>query len=319
MNAGTIPQPGDIDLSTDRKKLQRMEVFVLIFGVVLVALSMAGYFINGACKQISDLISQQNTLAEKIGLSISHESYFGNDNSPAPPELLLDVIEFSRTNATLLYTVDRISPAQWRTPLLQQVSDLPPTDGSGAKPTGTATGAKSTDTATGFHFKGFTVSPEIHTVGDLLAASIYQIRLYQAIRDSAQAVSNTWHRSIEVGTAYVLPVLYAVLGAFLFTFRTWCNEHRLTTSANPPRDETGRRTTNPQWPDHISRLLMAGIAGIAIGGLNELFPKEILLSPLALAFLVGYSIEVFISRLDGMIKNISKEKPQLTAEAGHAD
>jgi hypothetical protein len=149
--------------------------------------------------------------------------------------------------------------------------------------------------------------------------SKYQIRLYQAIRDSAQAASNTWRRLIEVVTAYLLPVLYAVLGAILFTFRSWCNEHRRTTSANPPRDENRPRTTNPQWPDHISRLLMAGIAGIAIGALNELFPKEILLSPLALAFLVGYSIEVFISWLDAMITNISKEKPRLAVQPGQSD
>ena len=49
---------------------------------------------------------------------------------------------------------------------------------------------------------------------------------------------------------------------------------------------------------------MAGIAGIAIGAFNDLFPKEVQFSPLALAFVVGYAIDVFTSRLDVVIENL---------------
>jgi hypothetical protein len=121
-----------------------------------------------------------------------------------------------------------------------------------------------------------------------------QIRLYQAIRDRSQDISDKWQGVIAGITAYLLPVLYAVLGAFLYTFRSWCEKH-----------EGGESF---QSPDRTSRFLIAGIAGIAIGAFNDLFPKEVRFSPLALAFVVGYAIDVFTSRLDGLIE-ILKKKP----------
>lgn len=301
--ADTVHRDNLPDLAGDRKKLLWMECWVAIFGFGLVILSMAGYFINTTCKQISELISKQNDAAAKLGLSINYYSYIGNNNFPIPPSLLLDVIEFSRRNATLLYTVNQISEVDRHTPfLLNQVADL-----------------KSTDGDAHFRFtKGFTLNPDIHTISDLLTAGVYQIRLYQAIRDHAQAASDDWNKVIEVGTAYLLPIFYAVLGAFLFMFRSWSREHRHN-NVNPRWNEIRRKTTNPHWPDHISRLLMAGIAGIAIGALNELFPKEILLSPLALAFLVGYSIEIFTSRLDDMINKLKKGQEERPVHAQHAD
>ena len=64
---------------------------------------------------------------------------------------------------------------------------------------------------------------------------------------------------------------------------------------------------------------MAGIAGIAIGALNDLFSKELVISPLALSFLIGYSIEAFTSRLDAIIRKINKGEPELTVRGEHAD
>src|SRR5262249_507375 len=113
------------------------------------------------------------------------------------------------------------------------------------------------------------------------------------------------------------PVLYAALGACVFIFRSWCSEHRRN-NANSRWDHASRRTTNPHWPDHITRVLMACIAGIAIGAVNGLFPKEMLLPPLALAFVVGYSIEIFTSQVDAMIKKLKKEKAEVPT-LQHAD
>ena len=82
-------------------------------------------------------------------------------------------------------------------------------------------------------------------------------------------------------------------GCILYTFRSWCEKHRSRESFHSP--------------DRTSRFLMAGIAGIAIGAFNDLFPKEVLFSPLALAFIVGYAIDVFTSRLDVLIENLKKK------------
>jgi hypothetical protein len=59
--------------------------------------------------------------------------------------------------------------------------------------------------------------------------------------------------------------------------------------------------------DRNSRFLMAAIAGIAISLFASLIPQNMPLSPLALAFLVGYSIEVFTSRLDGLVRKLTRK------------
>jgi hypothetical protein len=205
-----------------------------------------------------------------------------------PPEFHDAIIEFSRKNPALIYTVDRISPTTWLTKLSDQVANLKPTDNGSP------------------FVNGYTVNPGAHSLKDLLDDGVYQIRLYQAIRDSAQNKSIKWHGIVHVMTIYMLPVLYAVLGACLFTFRSWCSEHR-------------RRQPNPNWPDHTSRILVAGIAGIAIGSLSDFFVKELTLPPLALSFLVGYSIEPFISRLDTIMRNLKEGGRGLAPHSEHAD
>ena len=46
---------------------------------------------------------------------------------------------------------------------------------------------------------------------------------------------------------------------------------------------------------------MAFILGATISVFSSLIPKDVLLSPLALAFLGGYSIDAFTSRLDALV------------------
>jgi hypothetical protein len=135
---------------------------------------------------------------------------------------------------------------------------------------------------------------------------VYQIRLYQQIRDSAQNKSIKWHGIVQVMTIYMLPVLYAVLGAVLYTFRSWCGEHR-------------RRHPNPHWPDHTSRILMAGVTGVAIGSLSDFFANAMMLPPLVLSFLVGYSIEAFTARLDTIMRNIKNDVRGLAPRSHPAD
>jgi hypothetical protein len=62
-------------------------------------------------------------------------------------------------------------------------------------------------------------------------------------------------------------------------------------------------------PDRISRFLMAGIAGIAISALSSLIPQELLLSPLAAAFIIGYSIDILTTRLDRYIRKFQQPAP----------
>jgi hypothetical protein len=280
----------------DSKALRRMEWIAGILGLSLVIVSMTLSFIHANCKQVSDAITEQNTAATKIVLSLEYYEYFSkhHDNAatdsttlvmPAPG-LLDDLIDLSRRNVSIMSTADRLnliySIKQIYAPktIFQEIAKLKPTDGQPIL---------STDGQIIPYFNHFAISAEKSTVRDVLNQGHYQIQLYQAIRDHAQQLSESWLKITAQIMAYMMPVFYAVLGAFLFTFRSWCQEGRI-----------------PYWPDRISRLLMAGIVGVAIGAMSELFPKEISLSPLALAFIIGYSIEVFISRLDAWIHNYLK-------------
>jgi hypothetical protein len=53
---------------------------------------------------------------------------------------------------------------------------------------------------------------------------------------------------------------------------------------------------------------VAAIAGEAMTVFSNLIFNESILSPLALAFIVGYSIDLFISRLDAGIRKLGEEQ-----------
>jgi hypothetical protein len=267
--------------SYDEKQLRFVECLVAAFGIFLVLTSMTLSFMNATSKELSTLISEQNDAASRLGSSVHYYEASKPTLPIPPPGLEHDLIEFSRRNAILIYTADRLSITKSikrlfiPESLLDRITKLHTTDGS-------------TDTT----FNHFTLNPSFTAVDDIAGEGVYQIRLYQAIRDHAQDLCGKWQGAIAAVTTYMLPVFYALLGAFLYMFRSWCEEYR--------------RGTPYRSPDRASRFLMAGIAGIAIGALHDLFPTEVLFSPLVIAFVVGYSIDVLTSRLDSLIQDLSK-------------
>jgi hypothetical protein len=267
-------------LSSEHRQLRHIEWLVGSFGFFLVLLSMTLSFMNTTSKEVSGLISDQNDAASRLGSS----AHYYQASPPAlpipPPGLEHSLIEFSRQNASLIYTADRLSIIKsiWRffvpESLLDRIKQL-----------------HTTDDSKNVIFDHLTVNPEQTTVDQIAKEVFYQIRLYQAIRDHAQDLCGKWQGAIAAVTTYMLPVFYALLGAFLYMFRFW------------PESRGARY----QSPDRASRFLMAGIAGIAIGALHDLFPNEVMFSPLVIAFVVGYSIEVLTSRLDALIHELSKK------------
>jgi hypothetical protein len=117
---------------------------------------------------------------------------------------------------------------------------------------------------------------------------------YQEIRDYASAVtadvSLVWG---AVGNV-VLPVLYALLGACAAVLRAFTQQ--LTA-----------RTFAPTYATP-ARFYIAGIGGGVIGLFNNVFGQNLSVSPLALAFLVGYAADIFFSFLEGATQNLGKLK-----------
>jgi len=107
---------------------------------------------------------------------------------------------------------------------------------------------------------------------------------------------------LEAIQYYLLPLLYGLLGAFSYVLRNL---------ANDIKEKVYTKESNINY---ILRLHLGTLAGLAIGwffgnGSGGISSAGIgSLSPLALAFLAGYSVEVLFSGMDKLIAAISTKK-----------
>lgn len=107
---------------------------------------------------------------------------------------------------------------------------------------------------------------------------------------------------------YFLPLLYGLLGAFAYIFRNIFQEIKEKT------------LTSESNIKYVLRLHLGALTGLAVGwffGDDE--GKSVFtisnLSPLALSFLAGYSVEIFFSGMDKIINSFSSEKESEKSEA----
>jgi hypothetical protein len=126
---------------------------------------------------------------------------------------------------------------------------------------------------------------------DIQAAGFDKIVTYQVIRAFAKNVQQMNLVIYGAITAYLLPVLYALLGACAYALRSLS-------------EQTLARTYQPSYAA-FARIIIALIAGLVVGLFNN-FTQGISLSTLAIAFLVGYAVEVFFSFLDAFLETLKK-------------
>ena len=107
----------------------------------------------------------------------------------------------------------------------------------------------------------------------------YQIRLYQSLRDFWQENCTSYKDARSGISTYLLPLLYALLGAALCDLRC-----RFGTS-----DGNTRQLTSLGG----ARYATAIIAGAIVGVFTSLFPTSLSLPPLLIAFLLGYSVDLY--------------------------
>lgn len=121
--------------------------------------------------------------------------------------------------------------------------------------------------------------------------------VYQEVRQYAtnvqDGVSVIWG---AIGTC-ILPVLYALLGACAYVLRAFT-------------EQTEARTFAPSYATP-ARFVIAAIGGGVVGLFNNFtIGQGSSLSPLAVAFLIGYAADIFFSFLEGSMQNLNKAKPR---------
>jgi hypothetical protein len=121
-------------------------------------------------------------------------------------------------------------------------------------------------------------------------------KTYQDVRSFAQNILDLVSVSYGAITNCLLPVLYALLGTCAYLLR--CFEEELKTVTFTP-------SSRANW----ARFLIAAIGGAVVGLFgNFTITQGASISPLAIAFLVGYAVDVFFSFLDGMVQTFTKRK-----------
>lgn len=126
------------------------------------------------------------------------------------------------------------------------------------------------------------------------AITIERIRLYQGARFFAQAVDNVVSIFYNACAACILPVLYALLGACAYLLREFAVQVRMKTLSDPDT--------------HLARFLIAAIAGAVIGLFNNFkLGDGASVSPLAIAFLVGYAVDVFFTFVETLTRPFNRE------------
>ena len=142
---------------------------------------------------------------------------------------------------------------------------------------------------------------------NLAEATDDRIHVYQDARSFGQGtVDEVSVFYGAIGTCF-LPVLYALLGTCAYLLRTF-------------EQEMAYRTFVPSHAD-FPRFMIAAIAGAVVGLFNNFTVTQgASIPPLAIAFLVGYAVDVFYSFLEGLIQTFAKNKSTNVADvstAGH--
>jgi hypothetical protein len=126
--------------------------------------------------------------------------------------------------------------------------------------------------------------------------------VYQDVRAFGQNLLNDVSVFYGAITTCVLPVLYALLGTCAYLLRTF-------------EQQMSARTFTPSAAN-TARFLIAAIGGAVVGLFNNFnVTQEASIPPLAIAFLVGYAVDVFFSFLEGLLQSFAKRSAGVPSTA----
>jgi hypothetical protein len=136
-------------------------------------------------------------------------------------------------------------------------------------------------------------------------AAVDKIKVYQNERHFAQGVQEAVATVFGAATSCILPMLYALLGACAYLIRSF--EEQVKT----------RSFTGVDKP--TARFLIAGIGGLVVGLFGNFGAGHgATLPPLAIAFLVGYAVDVFFTFLEGLSQTFSRSRGEASGDSKSA-
>ena len=123
-----------------------------------------------------------------------------------------------------------------------------------------------------------------------------KIPIYQSVRYFAKDMQERTTLFYGALSNFLLPPLYAILGACAYLLRSFS-------------DQIKGRTFAPSVAAS-ARFIIAAIGGGVVGLFSDFtLGQGTSLSPLAIAFVVGYATDIFFSFLDGLQTAFTKAKP----------
>ena len=124
-------------------------------------------------------------------------------------------------------------------------------------------------------------------------AAVDRTKTYQRVRYFAQHLADNVSFYYGAVSSCILPVLYALLGSFAYLLRTY--ERKVSTRSYV------RSATDS------ARFLTAAIGGAVVGLFsNFTLGQGNKVSPLAIAFMVGYAVDVFYAFLENLLQSFTK-------------
>jgi hypothetical protein len=130
-------------------------------------------------------------------------------------------------------------------------------------------------------------------IPNLTQAAEDRTTVYQEVRFFAQSLLEDTSFFYGAITSCILPALYALLGTCAYLLRTF--ELQMSTRTFTPSDANS------------ARFLIAAIGGAVVGLFNNFtITQGASIPPLALAFLVGYAVDVFFTFLEGLMQSFTR-------------
>ena len=236
--------------------------------VIILPLSMISFVYTG----LSNAVTTDLTTANQLAVNL-HAQLNTADTSTATTAALNSLPDLQQYAATIRSIRARTNQLSWFVP-----DKFDFKDGAGVK---------------GVRLE---LDPSLsNNVPDLLANLNRLTAAYQTVRSDAKAVQDSASLLYGAISACILPVLYALLGACAYLLRVFS-------------EQVASQTFRPTYAAS-ARFVIAAIGGAIVGLFNNFsIGQGASLSPLAVAFLVGYAADIFFSFLEGSLQNFKKSK-----------